>query len=230
MYHYFDLPPYVVTKFGIYDWKQHPNPIVVLRNPLDRVLSAQKFVNSSHIDNSESCDLVFANHSAPYMDSILTGVNLRIIDFYALEEYIPRRKERVQSARTDSRVDDTMKAEDVYAENKVYTLQDLEREMEIYQDYMATKERVSVEEWKGLNMDITVTGLIGRRADKQKLIDPAVDTMPIYYEYFTTYGISVLLDRYEWSRGLGLSDKNVKKAQAARHREVDEGLATTEEA
>jgi hypothetical protein len=55
-------------------------------------------------------------------------------------------------------------------------------------------------------------------------------TMPIYYEYFTTYGISVLLDRYEWSRGLGLSDKGVKKAQAARHREVDKGFAIVEEA
>ena len=55
-------------------------------------------------------------------------------------------------------------------------------------------------------------------------------TMPTYYEYFTTYGISVLLDRYEWSRGLGLSDKNVKKAQAARHREVDKGFAIVEEA
>ena len=53
-------------------------------------------------------------------------------------------------------------------------------------------------------------------------------TMPTYYEYFTTYGISVLLDRYEWSRGLGLSDKNVKKAQAARHREVDKGFAKVE--
>ena len=55
-------------------------------------------------------------------------------------------------------------------------------------------------------------------------------TMPTYYEYFTTYGISVLLDRYEWSRGLGLSDKNVKKAQAARHREVAKGFAKVEEA
>lgn len=54
--------------------------------------------------------------------------------------------------------------------------------------------------------------------------------MPTYYEYITTYGISVLLDRYEWSRGLGLSDKNVKKAQAARHREVAKGFATVEEA
>jgi hypothetical protein len=42
--------------------------------------------------------------------------------------------------------------------------------------------------------------------------------------------MSVLLDRYEWSRGLGLSDKNVKKAQAARHREVDKGFAKVEEA
>ena len=54
----------------------------------------------------------------------------------------------------------------------------------------------------------------------------AQETAPTYYEYITTYGISVLLDRYEWSRGLGLSDKNVKKAQAARHREVAKGFAT----
>lgn len=58
----------------------------------------------------------------------------------------------------------------------------------------------------------------------------AQKTAPTYYEYITTYGISVLLDRYEWSRGLGLSDKNVKKAQAARHREVAKGFAIVEEA
>ena len=55
-------------------------------------------------------------------------------------------------------------------------------------------------------------------------------TMPTYYEYTTPDGTCVLLDRYEWSRGLGLSDKNVKKAQAARHREVDKGFAKVEEA
>jgi hypothetical protein len=70
-------------------------------------------------------------------------------------------------------------------------------------------------------------------AGKIESLEVAQETtpaMPTYYEYFTTYGISVLLNRYEWSRGLGLSDKNVKKAQAARHREVDTGFATTEEA
>ena len=52
----------------------------------------------------------------------------------------------------------------------------------------------------------------------------------IYYEYTTPDGTHVLLDRYEWSRGLGITDKNVKKAQAARHREVAKGFATVEEA
>ena len=65
-------------------------------------------------------------------------------------------------------------------------------------------------------------------AQDRDLIDIPAET--VYYEYITTYGISVLLDRYEWSRGLGLSDKNVKKAQAARHREVAKGFARTEEA
>jgi len=58
----------------------------------------------------------------------------------------------------------------------------------------------------------------------------AQETPPTYYEYTTPDGVSVLLDRYEWSRGLGLSDKGVKKAQAARHREVAKGFATVEEA
>lgn len=52
----------------------------------------------------------------------------------------------------------------------------------------------------------------------------------VYYEYTTPDDTRVLLDRYEWSRGLGISDKNVKKAQAARHREVAKGFATVEEA
>ena len=64
--------------------------------------------------------------------------------------------------------------------------------------------------------------LISQDAD---LID-----MPTYYEYTAPDGTHVLLDRYEWSRGLGITDKNVKKAQAARHREVAKGFATTEEA
>jgi hypothetical protein len=64
-------------------------------------------------------------------------------------------------------------------------------------------------------------------------LEVAQDVAPfsdIYYEYTTPDGTHVLLDRYEWSRGLGITDKNVKKAQAARHREVAKGFAKVEEA
>ena len=51
-----------------------------------------------------------------------------------------------------------------------------------------------------------------------------------YYEYITPDGQVVLLDNYEWARGLGLSDREVKKAQSARKREVSKGFAYTKEA
>lgn len=54
--------------------------------------------------------------------------------------------------------------------------------------------------------------------------------LPFYYEYITPDGIVVLLDNYEWARGLGITDKEVKKAQAARKREVKKGYAYTVEA
>ena len=61
-------------------------------------------------------------------------------------------------------------------------------------------------------------------------LEVAQETTPTYYEYIIPRANSVLLTRYEWARGLGLSDKNVKKAQAARHREVAKGFAIVEEA
>ncbi len=54
--------------------------------------------------------------------------------------------------------------------------------------------------------------------------------LPFYYEYITPDGVVVLLDQYEWARGLGIKDKDVKKAQAARKREVAKGFADTREA
>ena len=51
-----------------------------------------------------------------------------------------------------------------------------------------------------------------------------------YYEYITKDGVSVLLDHYEWARGLGITDRSVKNAQAARKREVKKGFAYTKEA
>lgn len=51
--------------------------------------------------------------------------------------------------------------------------------------------------------------------------------LPFYYEYVNADGVSVLLDHYEWARGMGLEDRDVRKVQAARKREVKKGFATT---
>ena len=51
-----------------------------------------------------------------------------------------------------------------------------------------------------------------------------------YYEYIDPTGKVIYLDQYEWSSGMGLAHKEVKKAQAARKREVKKGLADTRDA
>ncbi len=51
-----------------------------------------------------------------------------------------------------------------------------------------------------------------------------------YYEYIDPTGRVVYLDEYEWSSGMGLSHKEVKRAQASRRREVKKGFADTKEA
>lgn len=51
-----------------------------------------------------------------------------------------------------------------------------------------------------------------------------------YYEYIDHEGRVIYLDQYEWASGMGLSHKEVKKAQASRKREVKKGYADTKEA
>ena len=137
MYNYFGVRAYSGTGFTWKNWKEHHNSIVVLRNPLDRVVSALPWLNLPAADTN-----FFVTHSAPYMNNMLIGCNFRIIDFYDLEQYIPRTG--LQSYRTDSRAEHA----DVYVENSIYTLRELEREVELYRELMATKERVTPEEWK----------------------------------------------------------------------------------
>jgi len=140
--------------FGMRDWMLHHNPILVLRNPIDRVVSSMPFLcNGPPKLRLEE----FARHSAPYLHNLevnrfltidFIDVSFRIIDFYDLEQYIPREDVmQVQSVRTDTRHYPATAA-DVYVENSVYTLQDLERCVEFYNELMATRERVPVEEWK----------------------------------------------------------------------------------
>jgi hypothetical protein len=182
MYYYHGMEAYSdMSAFGIQEWKDHHNPIVVLRHPLDRVKSAtsyamqdmilltsdmnRKLIDISQDDWSDSktfMDMVelgkenykqsmhaLYSHSSPYMH-ILFGVNFRIIDFYELSNYVPRREELFQSRRTDSYVGDSVTAEDVYVENVGYSLEELKKEVDLYKHYMANTERVSPDEWKNL--------------------------------------------------------------------------------
>lgn len=137
---------------GMRDWAEHHNPILVLRNPIDRVVSSLAFF--WHDDGTPEFRLAeFVRHSTPYLHTITTS-NFRIIDFYDLEQYIPREDTvQVQSVRTDTRCHPFTTAEDVYIQNPGYTLEDLQRCVGFYKDFIANKERVTVEEWKELTIE-----------------------------------------------------------------------------
>jgi hypothetical protein len=147
MYNYFGENNIYLSGMPLFS--SHHNPIVVLRNPLDRVVSSMFFIEKTGVYWKRRLE-EFVRHSKPYMHEIIS-IDFRIINFYNLEEYIPRSGSvRVQSERTNSQCDPSVTAEDVYVENSVYTLEELEREVEIYNNFMANKERVTVDEWKEL--------------------------------------------------------------------------------
>lgn len=148
MFNYFGVK---ICAVGFPSWENHHNPMLVLRNPLDRVISSMPFLRNDD-DTPEFRLSEFVRHSAPYLH-IMPPINFRIIDFYNLEQYIPRTDNvRVQSVRTDARFHLSIAAEDVYVDNSEYTLQDLKDCTEGYKYFMANRERVTVEEWKNLTM------------------------------------------------------------------------------
>jgi hypothetical protein len=148
MYNYFETE---MTNFGLKGWLEHHNPIVVLRNPIDRVVSSFTFFRDFGVREFRIAE--FARHSTPYLHT-LTISNFRIIDFNILEQYIPRKDTvQQQSVRTDTRCHPFTAAEDVYVPNPLYTLEDLERCVEAYKDFIANKERVTVDEWKNLTIE-----------------------------------------------------------------------------
>jgi hypothetical protein len=176
MYYYHGLEAYVNDEtVGLPDWREHHNPIVVLRNPLDRVKSATflaigKFIQDTsqylyeiendgkpktflHIGNVQRYSLNDAvrslcEHSLPYMNNNLVGVNFRVIDFNDLDQYIPRRNDRLQSFRVNAKSEEKFTAEDLYVKNDEYSLEDLQQEVNLYEKYMISQERVTPEEWK----------------------------------------------------------------------------------
>ena len=154
MFNYFGIETVVC---GVSQWAEHHNPILVLRNPLDRVVSSMPFLRDN--DNPPEVRLSeFVRHSAPYLPlHTIPQINFRIIDFYNLEQYIPRMDNIfTQSVRTDARCHPSVAVEDVYAKNPGYTLQELKDCVEGYKYFMATREKITVEEWENLTMYVTI--------------------------------------------------------------------------
>lgn len=182
MYYYHGMEAYTGTGFTSLEWKKHHNPIVVLRNPLDRVRSATSYASQDMVllttvlyedvivhlrqdewknskifmsmidqgqENCKQSMQALYNHSYPYMKSILVDVNFRVIDFYDLDKYVPRRDDLFQSRRTDSYVGEST-VEHIYVKDVGYSIEELQEEFDLYNKFMVTRERVSPEEWKEL--------------------------------------------------------------------------------
>jgi hypothetical protein len=136
--------------------------IIVLRNPLDRVVSAVKGIPkilaalplvdtlSNRIGKDFSKEFVdefviFYLHCNPFLYKIVDKP-FRIIDFDKLVEYIPRKTGLFQSPVTNSKGHTDPKA--VYVQNTYFSLSDLEKEYALYCKLLNDREHISISEWK----------------------------------------------------------------------------------
>lgn len=88
MYRYFGLKPYTVTT-GILQWYETTSlRVLVLRNPLDRWVSATKHRVNKPAKFTD--DEWFVRHGDPYLRDLVWSPNsISYIDFYKLADYIP---------------------------------------------------------------------------------------------------------------------------------------------
>ena len=164
MYYYFNpniinndtLPGKVIILSQIFS----DDLVIVLRNPLDRVVSSIKgvpkilslmdtlgtFLTSIYgKDFNFEEYATFKMHCSPYLYRVKDRP-FRIIDFNKLDGYIPRKENAFQSPVTNSSGYTDPKS--VYVENKYFTLNDLEIEYETYLELLKDREQISVTEWK----------------------------------------------------------------------------------
>jgi hypothetical protein len=138
------------------------NLVIVLRNPIDRMISAVKGapemslaalpkhalkkVLAKEITMEYLLDIsVFKVHCYPYLHEISTEP-FRIIDFNRLIEYIPRKSELLQSPTTNT--NNYTDAREAYIENIHFSLSDLQKEYDAYLSLLKEREQISVAEWK----------------------------------------------------------------------------------
>lgn len=145
MCHYFRIEPYniPIENSLISTWHQSNNRIVVLRNPITRVLSAEMMM--------PDLEDMFIQHSAPYMH-LIKDYNFKIIDFEELSLFIPRRIELVQSVQTNTKMNNSYTVDNCYVSNKGYSVNDLQEEYNTYLELMSSRQRLTVDEWKMLTV------------------------------------------------------------------------------
>ena len=157
MHHYFNLD---VNSYKTFPTAFSDDLIIVLRNPLDRVVSSVKgiprilhtmatlgpFLKSIYGKEFNFEEYVVCKlHCAPFLHRAKNH-NFRIIDFNKLDEYLPRKENAHQSPVTNSSGYTDPKS--VYVENKYFTLNDLEIEYKTYLELLEDREQISVAEWK----------------------------------------------------------------------------------
>jgi hypothetical protein len=165
MYHHFGFKPYskAVDDFNAWSTTTTSQRVVVLRNPIDRMVSAinavpampfgttfpidvvrNKYYTESYIESCMETTL-FKMHCSPYLHKI-SNEPFKIIDFSRLNEYIPRKMNLLQSPTTNS--NNYTDPKSAYIKNKYFSLTELEKEYEIYLSLLKEREQISVEEWK----------------------------------------------------------------------------------
>lgn len=168
MYHYFNIPVYSLRESQV---SYSDDLVVVLRNPIDRMISAIEGLTPTlymftpdpiwfKLDpfpdrNALLEHVVFASHCKPYLHTI-ADKPFRIIDFYKLEQYISRAKSDKffdnigQSPTTFTK--GLTNPKESYVKNETFSVEELEQEYALYMHLMDTKEQISVEEWKRLTL------------------------------------------------------------------------------
>jgi hypothetical protein len=170
MHHYFNI---CINKQKNFPKSFSQDLVIVLRNPLDRMESAVKGIStlenrildiakfdhlkwpgifpSVNLTEKELTKevtkewLIFHIHCTPYLHRVFEKP-FRIIDFNQLSDYIPKDTKLYESPTTYSSGNTDPKS--VYVENQYFTLEDLEREYELYLELLLAREQISVAEWK----------------------------------------------------------------------------------
>jgi hypothetical protein len=143
MYSYFGIDEWSMST-DIRKWAGNASnsiKVIVLRNPVERMISAYNRIISIQSTNNDSS---FENHCSPYLVNIAKHVNFYVIDFRNLGHYIP------VSSKTIITGSSKPISTDCYINNSKFSKQDLEDELDTYNYFITNRPEITPEEWKEL--------------------------------------------------------------------------------